>query len=111
MTSSRSARSVVLVGRVVMARGSGGDGRAAGRAGGLGGVTGGGGVSVHAAGPLGVVLAHASLVVDRVVLEAAVEDVERLGALAHGLALEDDAQEVLGQVAAEGAPDGVVVAD
>src|SRR5947209_5424904 len=67
--------------------------------------------AAHAARPFGVEVPHADLVVDRVVLAPAVQDAPGLAARPHRRALAGDAEQVLVQVAAERAPDGVVVAD
>ncbi len=56
-------------------------------------------------------MTHAVLVVDRLVLMAAVEDAARLGAGRHGRPLPLHADQVLVQVAAERSPDRIVMID
>ena len=69
-----------------------------------------GGRAPEAAAPLGVVVAHPHLVVDAPLFLARVQDEPAARArVAGGPALPDHAQEVLVQVAPEGAPDGVVI--
>src|SRR5207244_5533021 len=63
----------------------------------------------HALPSIGVVVAHADLVVNGAVLLAALEHPAAVGAFAHRAPLAGDAEQVLVQVAAERAPDRVVV--
>src|SRR5439155_21265896 len=65
----------------------------------------------HAPAPFGVEVAHADLVMDGAVLLAPMDHPAAVGALAHRPALAVDGEEVLVEVAAERAPDGVVVED
>src|SRR6185369_18098804 len=69
------------------------------------------GFASHAPAPFGVEVPHAAFVVDRHVLFAAVQYPRRLAAGAHRAALPVHAEQVFMQVAAERAPDHVVIAD
>src|SRR5262245_31587957 len=64
---------------------------------------------VHPLAPFVVVVAHPVLVVNGLVLVAAVQDAARLRARQHRRALTGDAEQVLVQVAAERTPDRVVM--
>src|SRR5947208_16256703 len=67
--------------------------------------------ATHASAPFGVEVAHADLVMDRAVLFAPLDHPAAVGALAHGTTLPVNREQILVQVAAEGAPDRVVVED
>src|SRR5687767_8080166 len=67
------------------------------------------GGATHAPRPLGVVVAHADLVMDGVVLLATLEDPAAVGAAPEGASLAVHSEQVLVQVAAERPPDHVVV--
>src|SRR5262247_373072 len=67
--------------------------------------------AAHAAAPLGVVVTHPDLVVDRAVPLPPLDHPARVGPFAHRAALAVHAEEVLVEVAAERPPDHVVVED
>src|SRR5487761_2708865 len=67
------------------------------------------GRAAHAPAPFGVEMAHADFVVYGAVFLAAVDHPATVGALAHRATLALHREQVLVQVAAERAPDGVVI--